>query len=69
MGARTVPVASNGLRRKADVDCGNEAARKADVDTAMDWIHKAMGTRKENEAKKEKATGGAITMDSNGNLK
>jgi tetratricopeptide (TPR) repeat protein len=56
-------------RRKADVDCGNEAARKADVDTAMDWSHKAMGTRKENEAKKEKATGGGITMDSNGNMK
>ena len=56
-------------RRKADVDCGNEAARKADVDAANDWSHKAMGTRKENEAKKEKATGGGITMDSNGNMK
>ena len=39
-------------RRKADVDCGNESARKGDVDTALDWSHKAMGTRKENEAKK-----------------
>jgi tetratricopeptide (TPR) repeat protein len=55
-------------RRKADVDCGNEAARKADVDAALDWSHKAMGTRKENEAKKDKSPGG-ITLDSNGNMK
>ena len=56
-------------RRKADVDCGDEAARKADVDAANDWSHKAMGTRKENEAKKEKATGGGIVLDNNGNMK
>jgi tetratricopeptide (TPR) repeat protein len=56
-------------RRKADVDCGDEAARKADVDAANDWSHKAMGTRKENEAKKEKATGGGIVMDENGKMK
>ena len=55
-------------RRKADVDCGNAAAVKADVDTANDWSHKAMGTRKENEAKKDKGQGG-ITLDSNGNMK
>jgi tetratricopeptide (TPR) repeat protein len=55
-------------RRKADVDCGNEAARKDDVDKATEWSHKAMGTRKENEAKKDKGPGG-ITMDSNGNMK
>jgi hypothetical protein len=40
-------------RRKADVDCGNEAAVKEDVATGDDWSHKAMGTRKENEAKKK----------------
>lgn len=56
-------------RRKADVDCGNATAVKDDVDKATDWSHKAMGTRKENEAKKEKATGGGITVDSNGNMK
>jgi tetratricopeptide (TPR) repeat protein len=56
-------------RRKADVDCGNAAAVKDDVDKATDWGHKAMGTRKENEAKKEKATGGGITVDSSGNMK
>ncbi|WP_263355707.1 tetratricopeptide repeat protein [Acidicapsa ligni] len=55
-------------RRKADVDCGDEAARKADVDSATDWSHKAMGTRKENEAKKDKGPGG-IVMDSSGNMK
>jgi tetratricopeptide (TPR) repeat protein len=55
-------------RRKADVDCGNEAARKADVDAALDWSHKAMGARKENEAKRDKGQGG-ITLDSNGNMK
>jgi len=50
------------------VDCGNAAAVKADVDAATDWSHKAMGTRKENEAKKDKGPGG-ITMDSSGNMK
>jgi tetratricopeptide (TPR) repeat protein len=55
-------------RRKADVDCGNAAAVKADVDAATDWSHKAMGMRKENEAKKDKGPGG-ITMDSSGNMK
>jgi len=55
-------------RRKADVDYGNADAVKADVAAAKDWSSKAMGTRKENEAKKEKGPGG-ITMDSSGNLK
>jgi tetratricopeptide (TPR) repeat protein len=55
-------------RRKADVDCGNEDARKADVASADDWSHKAMGTRKENEAKKNTGPAG-ITIDSNGNMK
>jgi tetratricopeptide (TPR) repeat protein len=55
-------------RRKADLDFGNEAARKADVAAAEDWRQKAMGTRKANEAKKNAGPGG-ITMDSNGNLK
>jgi len=55
-------------RRKADVDYGNAEAVKADVASAKEWSSKAMGTRKENEAKKEKGPGG-ITMDSSGNLK
>jgi tetratricopeptide (TPR) repeat protein len=55
-------------RSKANVDYGNEAARKADLATADEWRNKAMGTRKANEEKKEKGPGG-ITMDSNGNMK
>jgi len=55
-------------RRKADVDCGNDAARKDDVAKSNEWLEKAMGTRKANEAKKDKGPGG-IVMDSNGNLK
>jgi len=38
------------------------------VETANDWSHKAMGTRKEIEAKKDKGQGG-ITLDSNGQMK
>ena len=55
-------------RRKADVDWGNEAARKDDVAKAEEWRTKAMGTRKANEEKKNAGPGG-ITMDSSGNLK
>jgi tetratricopeptide (TPR) repeat protein len=55
-------------RRKADVDFGDTDAVKADVAAAKDWSSKAMGTRKENEAKKNKGPGG-ITIDSSGNLK
>jgi tetratricopeptide (TPR) repeat protein len=55
-------------RRKADLDYGNEADRKADIAKAEDWRAKAMGTRKANEEKKNKGPGG-ITMDSSGNLK
>jgi hypothetical protein len=55
-------------RRKADTDYDNPAEVKADVAAAKDWSSKAMGTRKANEAKKDKGPGG-ITMDSNGNMK
>ena len=55
-------------RRKADVDCGNDAAVKEDVAKAMEWTTKALGTRKENEAKKDKS-GGGIQIDSNGGFK
>ena len=55
-------------RRKADLDYGDEAARKEDVAQAKEWSSKAMGARKANEEKKDKGPGG-ITMDSNGNLK
>jgi Tfp pilus assembly protein PilF len=55
-------------RRKADLDFGNDAARKEDLAKAEEWRTKAMGTRKANEEKKEKGPGG-ITMDASGNLK
>jgi tetratricopeptide (TPR) repeat protein len=55
-------------RRKADVDFGNEAARKADIAAAEVWRTKEMGTLKSNEENKNKGPGG-ITMDSSGNLK
>jgi tetratricopeptide (TPR) repeat protein len=49
-------------REKANVDCGNDAARKDDLAQADMWVQKAMGTRKENELKKEKKAGGGVTM-------
>ncbi len=55
-------------RRKADLECGNDAARKADLAQADQWREKTMGTRKANEEKKNAAPGG-IVMDSNGNTK
>lgn len=55
-------------RRKADLECGNDAARKADIQQADDWRNKAMGTRKQNEEKKAQQPGG-IVMDSSGQMK
>ncbi len=42
-------------RRKADLECGDDAARAADVAQASNWLDKSMATRKANEEKKEKA--------------
>jgi tetratricopeptide (TPR) repeat protein len=55
-------------RRKADCDYQDASAVKDDVAQAKNWMNKALGTRKENEQKKEKGPGG-ITMDSSGNFK
>ena len=49
-------------RRKADLECGDDAARKADLAQADEWIQKAMGARKINEKKKEEKTQGGVTM-------
>jgi tetratricopeptide (TPR) repeat protein len=38
-------------RRKAETECGNDAARKADLAQAQSWLQKAMDTRKANEEK------------------
>jgi tetratricopeptide (TPR) repeat protein len=49
-------------RRKADLECGDDAARKADLAQADMWVQKAMGARRANEAAKEKiAAHGGIT--------
>jgi tetratricopeptide (TPR) repeat protein len=48
-------------RRKADLECGDDAARKADLALADDWTQKAMGARKANELKKEQKLGGGVT--------
>jgi hypothetical protein len=39
-------------RRKADLECGDDAARKADMAMVDQWLQKAMNTRKANEEKK-----------------
>jgi len=49
-------------RRKADMECGNEAARKDDLAQADAWVQKASGARKINEAAKEKKLGGGVDM-------
>lgn len=49
-------------RRQADIECGNDAARKADLDKADEWTKRAMGARKENELKKEQKIGGGVNM-------
>jgi len=38
-------------RRKAETECGNEDARKADLATADEWVQKAMAARKANQIK------------------
>jgi tetratricopeptide (TPR) repeat protein len=48
-------------RSKANLDCPDDAARKADLAQADAWIQRAMGARKINEMKKEKKAGG-VTM-------
>lgn len=49
-------------RRKADIECGNDEARKTDLAQADQWVQKAAGARKANEAAKEKKLGGGVTM-------
>lgn len=49
-------------RRKADMECGNDQARKDDLAQADMWVQKAQGARKINEAAKEKKLGGGVDM-------
>jgi hypothetical protein len=50
-------------RRKADLDCGDEAGRQADLALFDQWRDKTMATRKANEAKKNQQTPGGIVID------
>jgi tetratricopeptide (TPR) repeat protein len=50
-------------RRKANIECGNDDARKADLAQADAWTQKAMGARKANEAAKEKKLAGGIDLN------
>jgi hypothetical protein len=52
-------------RRKADLECPNDAARKEDLAQADQWVQKAIGARKHNEAEKEKKAGGGVVMEPN----
>jgi len=47
-------------RRKADLECGNEEARKADMALVDEWREKAMATRKANEEKKNEKSNGVV---------
>jgi tetratricopeptide (TPR) repeat protein len=49
-------------RRKADLECGNDDARKADMALVDEWREKAMNTRKSNEEQKNKNASGGVTM-------
>jgi tetratricopeptide (TPR) repeat protein len=48
-------------RRKGDMECGDPAARAADLKTADEWVDKTMATKKAKAEKQPGATG--ITMD------
>lgn len=47
-------------RRKADLECGDDAARKQDLATFDQWAKKSMDTRKANEEKANEKTSGGI---------
>ena len=50
-------------RRKADTDCGDAAAVKADVAQAVDYSKQEMGARANNEKKKEDKAAHGVSMD------
>jgi tetratricopeptide (TPR) repeat protein len=50
-------------RRKADLECGNDAARKADLAQADMWSQKSMGARKAIEAEKEEKANHGVVAD------
>jgi tetratricopeptide (TPR) repeat protein len=50
-------------RRKADLDCGDDEARKQDMGMFQEWASKTMATRKANEAKKNQQTPGGVVLN------
>jgi hypothetical protein len=48
-------------REKADLECGDAAARADDLKTADEWVDKTMATKKAKAAKQPGAQG--ITLD------
>jgi tetratricopeptide (TPR) repeat protein len=49
-------------RRKAELECDDDNARKADLAKADDWVVKATGARKANEKKLEEKNQGGVEM-------
>jgi len=49
-------------REKADIDCGDDAARQADLKTADDWVDKTMATKRA-KAEKQNKPGGIVMED------
>jgi tetratricopeptide (TPR) repeat protein len=52
-------------RQKADLDCGDPAARAADLKTADEWVDKTMATKKAKAEKQPGATGIVADQPSN----
>jgi tetratricopeptide (TPR) repeat protein len=50
-------------RRKAEIECGNDDARKADIAKADGLVQKAMDAKKSEEAKKSSNASGGISID------
>lgn len=50
-------------RRRADIQCGDPAARSADLKTADEWVDKTMATKKARAEAAAQASGGVVTTD------
>lgn len=48
-------------REKADIECGNPAAREADLKNADEWVDRTLATKKQKLEKQQQA--GGITME------
>jgi tetratricopeptide (TPR) repeat protein len=46
-------------RRRADLDCTNPTLREKDLETANEWVRRAMDARKVNEQHREQQVGGS----------